>query len=573
MRLLATGPGKIDVTLLNPAGKPEVYVGQANTVTLQLTNNTGSAIAIQPGAPVNPPPESGPLVIDLYFKRFFATVAEQSALQISATDWTARFFGPPDPYPAWALARDTAYTWNDKETLSFKVANLTPTVSLGTYYLTVVLSNAGTTEPITASIPIGVSNAPKPGNQDLTQVVGLQVLDNKVTITKNPDEPVKGQLKITMYNKRANAPVVASDVPWKSKPPTFTLSFAYAPAPGYFALTTQELAAKFSVGLGGGSAGWKQPAIDEGPVWRYEPLESNHAVLGTGTAGVVEFVVDNLVTQLAPGPAVVYLQYTDVPGYDDGFLTYLLDKQYAQMTIDSFKINQQVFPVDGQNVSYGYLNWQVSHSTLVEVEQLGPVPSKAQRQGVPIEYDQTIVLTAFDAALGDVQTASIPVRVEPALSKRWVPCGTIALWSGAVSEIPHGWALCDGTAGTPDLRDRFVVAAGGQYQPGQSGGEEHTHRLDGLHPAQAAATNGAPTHTHGFPTNWYARGYTSPYPFQSGSTAIDTSGNYSSGTQTQAGGAHSHTVPIDFPAVRTGNPEGRLRPRWYALCYVMKLFP
>ena len=37
-----------------------------------------------------------------------------------------------------------------------------------------------------------------------------------------------------------------------------------------------------------------------------------------------------------------------------------------------------------------------------------------------------------------------------------LPAGTIVMWSGLVGSIPTGWTLCDGTLGTPDLRDRFV---------------------------------------------------------------------------------------------------------------------
>jgi hypothetical protein len=33
------------------------------------------------------------------------------------------------------------------------------------------------------------------------------------------------------------------------------------------------------------------------------------------------------------------------------------------------------------------------------------------------------------------------------------------MWSGTVATIPTGWALCDGTGGTPDLRDKFIVGA------------------------------------------------------------------------------------------------------------------
>ncbi|MBA7678649.1 hypothetical protein ES703_86927 [subsurface metagenome] len=41
----------------------------------------------------------------------------------------------------------------------------------------------------------------------------------------------------------------------------------------------------------------------------------------------------------------------------------------------------------------------------------------------------------------------------------------IVLWSGAIVDIPAGWALCDGNNGTPDLRDCFVIGAGSIFAP------------------------------------------------------------------------------------------------------------
>lgn len=40
-----------------------------------------------------------------------------------------------------------------------------------------------------------------------------------------------------------------------------------------------------------------------------------------------------------------------------------------------------------------------------------------------------------------------------------IPVGGIIMWSGTIASIPSGWALCNGSNGTPDLRNRFVVAA------------------------------------------------------------------------------------------------------------------
>lgn len=55
-----------------------------------------------------------------------------------------------------------------------------------------------------------------------------------------------------------------------------------------------------------------------------------------------------------------------------------------------------------------------------------------------------------------------------------VPLGAIILWSGAT--VPAGWALCNGQTVngilTPDLRNRFVVATGGEYTIGNTGGSD-----------------------------------------------------------------------------------------------------
>ena len=53
-----------------------------------------------------------------------------------------------------------------------------------------------------------------------------------------------------------------------------------------------------------------------------------------------------------------------------------------------------------------------------------------------------------------------------------IPKGTILPWYGKSSDIPEGFALCDGTKGTPDLRNRFLVGAGSNYALGDRGGED-----------------------------------------------------------------------------------------------------
>ncbi len=45
-----------------------------------------------------------------------------------------------------------------------------------------------------------------------------------------------------------------------------------------------------------------------------------------------------------------------------------------------------------------------------------------------------------------------------------MPAGGIIMWSGSISEIPDGWALCDGNNNTPNLSGRFIVG----YQNGNT---------------------------------------------------------------------------------------------------------
>jgi microcystin-dependent protein len=65
-----------------------------------------------------------------------------------------------------------------------------------------------------------------------------------------------------------------------------------------------------------------------------------------------------------------------------------------------------------------------------------------------------------------------------------VPIGGIIMWSGSVATIPSSWALCNGSNGTPNLQDKFLVGAGNGYAVGATGGSanatlpSHNHTID-----------------------------------------------------------------------------------------------
>ena len=92
------------------------------------------------------------------------------------------------------------------------------------------------------------------------------------------------------------------------------------------------------------------------------------------------------------------------------------------------------------------------------------------------------------------------------VSKSGIPSGCILMWFGSTATIPNGWHLCDGSNGTPDLRNRFIVGAGSGYSPGNSGGQEsvaltvkqmpqHSHTISGGDHSHSITGS---QHSHGF---------------------------------------------------------------------------
>ena len=144
-----------------------------------------------------------------------------------------------------------------------------------------------------------------------------------------------------------------------------------------------------------------------------------------------------------------------------------------------------------------------------------------------ISGNQTITLSGGATGSG---TTSIAVTVP-----NQVPQGGIIIWSGAANNIPSGWGLCDGTQGTPDLRDKFVVGAGSTYAVAAAGGAT-THTHDTAIGAPTTSTAGAHTHTTTATTTGTGTTGTGTTGTESGHThAVDVA-SFTSG----AGTAHTH---------------------------------
>ena len=177
-----------------------------------------------------------------------------------------------------------------------------------------------------------------------------------------------------------------------------------------------------------------------------------------------------------------------------------------------------------------------------------------------------------------------------------MPTGGIIMWSGTVATIPTGWALCDGTNGTPNLTGKFIVHAdadsSGTYNVGATGGANdvtlatselpaHNHTgtaVSGGNHTHTGTTNSAGAHTHSYTDSNVLQSATIPgididfnattwNPNGLLNKTTGSAGAHSHTVTIASGGAHTHTLSVDNAG---GGSAHENRPPFYALAYIMK---
>jgi microcystin-dependent protein len=170
------------------------------------------------------------------------------------------------------------------------------------------------------------------------------------------------------------------------------------------------------------------------------------------------------------------------------------------------------------------------------------------------------------------------VKADKFIGDGIIPTGGIIMWSGAVDAIPAGWALCDGQNNRPDLRNRFIVGAGGAgatYAPHATGGTQtvtltvsqlpgHTHGPGTLN----IVGSGGHTHSTNAPIkNVKAVG------INSGGGENAQNPDIGDATTTAGGGTHTHPAST-FAGLTASTGSGAAienRPPYYALAFIIKL--
>ena len=180
-----------------------------------------------------------------------------------------------------------------------------------------------------------------------------------------------------------------------------------------------------------------------------------------------------------------------------------------------------------------------------------------------------ILKTSDDTTIQTYDNLYGIIGTQPA-SGATIPAGLISMWSGSIGSIPSGWYLCDGSNGTPNLTDRFIIGAGSTYAVNGTGGISSV----------TLTTSNMPAHTHTAtsvvtdPGHFHISGVPSDYSAGFGSSTIGST-NQKAGTSTTTSSPNTNTVTTGITVATTNASNGSgtsfsiLNP-YYALAFIQK---
>ena len=207
--------------------------------------------------------------------------------------------------------------------------------------------------------------------------------------------------------------------------------------------------------------------------------------------------------------------------------------------------------------TYTDISGSVANANPIVLDSSGRLPSEVWlTYGYNYKF---VVKNASASTLGTYDNIYGIVGVQTAVGTT-IPTGMISLWYGSIGSVPSGWYLCDGTNGTPDLRDRFVVGGGSTYSVGATGGSTDAIVVSHTHTATSTSTVTDPGHFHS---------YIQPSPGSLvGNINGASSGAISGSTGTKTTGITVATSTTNASAGVSGTNANL--PPYYALAYVMK---
>lgn len=153
-----------------------------------------------------------------------------------------------------------------------------------------------------------------------------------------------------------------------------------------------------------------------------------------------------------------------------------------------------------------------------------------------------------------------------------VPAGCIIIWAGTI--IPSGWASCDGTNGTPNLKDLFIIGTDPSHTVTNTEYPLNNQRGN-INNQILLSANNLPQHSHTGTTSEGGSEHTHGYILcgrGGDSKAFGVAASYLDANSRSYGiDEENHYHSLTSTATGSSNPILNILPPYYALIYIMKL--
>ena len=202
-----------------------------------------------------------------------------------------------------------------------------------------------------------------------------------------------------------------------------------------------------------------------------------------------------------------------------------------------------------------------SFGTVEEGVEYATVKVNTSTNGLVVDLYKGLINTAngLSVNVGDGLQAD-PDKGVSLIPEQTFQKGMIIMFSG--TSIPLGWALCDGTGGTPNLSGRFIL--GGTLDEvnsknnvtltGSKNDISFNKNISVTVNSHQLSINEIPSHTHGIEHALYSS--------EEGNGAWGESWRIRSGSTTASGGGEGHS--------HTASASADIMPPYYILAFIMK---
>lgn len=568
------------ITLTANDGSNHIYIStetSLNVMRLSLTNTTSASLLFQQysggGAAIGQLPAANSGVYLLFNGLLSNTVIAGITFTLPQ-GWTAQTLQDNQNGQYWVLLPSSTISLAAGDELAFTLNFPSVSGSADSGYFSCQYVNVLSGSAVSAGEQLYI------------------MLVYPVSAASSPDFPVQfefigknevitgggtNSLSFRITNTGADVLVPGGTNSWGSVPPQFKLHFLQDNSNSAGSLLTDSRAGSVNISvrqLYNNKLRIDKQASTVPQLWVIKQDDSlsgaNGIILGTGASASVSFTVSQLATNVPESITMAILEYSGFPGYEDGQLTAEIIVSNAPQpdpSINSFTAS--AYSVNISNISNSItISWSVSAASQIQLfNENNLIYTTTTLSGnIITTIDRTSVfrLVASNNE-GKSATSNFTIQVDT------IPIGTIMIWSGYSSSVPNGWQICDGTNGTPNLKERFILGASCDNYTNTSthyvnltgGGGTHTHSITTNSVAVYTNTDGAHSHQMNFDkTHDVDSGKNNNNSYYHGDGSETTDGDATNSVH-----SHGLVIPVLYGTALGASAD---LPPFYSLYYIMK---